>query len=257
MGKKNKKTPSLRQWQKAIREGDDLPSPSAIIRQIGKPWNEILESIGLDVVRSSKSYQYENYTDEELLSLFKADIERLEVVSLEEFRRQAKKKSPSFSTLKKRFSCSWNELLQLASIEPFKTPDKVRESDEELLQKYKTFSKKLGRPATSTDLNNSKEIYNADVFAIRFGGMSNLKKLAGFKERRKKEKKYTKEKIKGLLIQEYLKKPGRLKDVEIKENKNLPSLKTILIHFRTTKTSVIWDEIEDEISATGLPKQQS
>ncbi len=43
---------------------------------------------------------------------------------------------------------------------------------------YIEFSKKLGRLASNIDLDNSKDIYNADVFIIRFGSMYALKKEA-------------------------------------------------------------------------------
>ncbi|MCD3319507.1 hypothetical protein G8V07_11485 [Clostridium botulinum D/C] len=118
----------------------------------------------------------------------------------------------------------------------------VKETNEELLQMYINFSKKIGKSASVKDLNSNKEIYNADVFTIRFGGMTELKELAGFKTING-NKKYTKEKIKELLLQKFKEKGRRLYNSEINKDKDLPCTKTVCQYFHTTKTSIVWEQI--------------
>ncbi|AEB77624.1 hypothetical protein ADU80_04995 [Clostridium botulinum] len=118
----------------------------------------------------------------------------------------------------------------------------VKETDDELLQMYINFSNKIGKPASSVDLNNSKDIYNADVFGIRFGSMEDLKKLVGFPVFQS-TKKYTKEKLKQILLQEYKKLGRKLTYKEINENKEIPTITTFCRYFRTTKMSKVWEEV--------------
>lgn len=117
---------------------------------------------------------------------------------------------------------------------------------------YIKFSKKLGRLANSKDLDNSEDIYNSDVFIIRFASMYNLKKEANKVlklniDLRNREK-YTKEEILNMLIKEYKNYNRRLTNVEVNNNKNLPSASTILRKFTTTKMGEVWANVEEYIN---------
>lgn len=84
---------------------------------------------------------------------------------------------------------NYNNALIAAGITPMnKTPEIVKETDEELLQMYVDFSNCLGQAATSRQLNESHNIYNADVFTLRFGGMLELHKEQGLFQRTALEK---------------------------------------------------------------------
>lgn len=126
----------------------------------------------------------------------------------------------------------------------YKTPVNVVESKEELLKMYINFSNKIGKEASTEDLQNSNEIYNSGIFIIRFGSMKNLKKEAGFQVIDRNNEIYNKEDIKNKLIQLYKKKGSRLTVQELKANNELPSYTTILIKFNTTKLVDVWKEIE-------------
>lgn len=213
----------------------NTPSIKYILNKLDLTWNELLKIIGVP----DEDIRFMSITKRELEEKFKKLIKKLESI-------------PSFPELRKlKFPCmvirnkygNYNNFLKALNIElNQKTPDVVTETDEELLNMYIEFSKKLGVSASRKELDKSEEIYNADVFIIRFGSMYDLKKVAGFKPI-KHYIKYTKENIEVILLNEYNKKGRILTNKEISKIKDIPAVSTILRHFHTTKMSVVWKKI--------------
>ncbi len=59
--------------------------------------------------------------------------------------------------------------------------------------------------------------------------------------------KYSRESLMDLLLEEF-KKHGKLTNIEIAKNKNLPAVSTITRAFKTTKMSEVWKEVEAELN---------
>ncbi|MCP4180323.1 MAG: hypothetical protein GY756_21375 [bacterium] len=220
------------------RERKKSPSVKYLKDRFNMTWNEMKKKLldcDLTVLK---------YSDAETIE----EIKRVASItgqtpSVREFQQHSFITQP---VITKRFG--WNEALELAGLEPrYKTPDKVSETNEELLKIYIDYSIKLGKGltgATTIDLNNSDEIYGNNVFLIRFGTMTNLRKEAGFFVEWERKNKYTKKQLTTILLKEKKKYGRRLTFLEINENPNLPNGHTILRYFRTTKITEVWQEIE-------------
>lgn len=153
------------------------------------------------------------------------------------------------SILKRYFGSYANAVKELDYQEyKYKTPVSVKEDNKQLLEKYIAFSNKIGKPASWLDLEKSSNIYNPGVFTIRFGGIKDLKREAGFEVIDKNNEIYNKKEIQNKLIQLYKEKGKRLSVKEIKESLELPCLATILRKYKTTKISEVWEEIESRIA---------
>jgi|Deesub1362A_J573_1020465.scaffolds.fasta_scaffold06906_4 hypothetical protein len=231
--KRNKRLPCLKEFRKF----DSLPSVHYLIRRFKTgSYNGLLMKLGYE----KEELRGIGYKDDELLEIIKKKAEELgrpPVISDMD--------TTVAREIRKRFG--WNNALKKAGLSPLnKTPVEVAESDEELLEMYKNFCRKLNKPASAIDLDRSDEIYNSDVFEIRFGGMNNLRKLAGLPECYSGRNKCTKEQIKDMLIAEYRRLGCIPTNREIKENKKLPSPSTILRHFRTTSMRKVWSDILHE-----------
>ncbi|MDY4544814.1 MAG: hypothetical protein SPE00_05835 [Bacilli bacterium] len=185
--------------------------------------------------------------DDELLILMKNEYYRINPKDNKEFFRERDKRIPGKLSLKKRCGgLTYNEILELAGVENKKLNlrKKVKEDTEELLKEYKEFSNKQGHPATCKELNSSNEIYNASIFTIRFGGMSQLRTAAGFETIYYKTK-WSKSKIENMLIQLRKEKGRKLVTSDIKK---YISIMTVLKYYKTTKISEIFNEIESKIN---------
>ncbi|MFJ7954194.1 hypothetical protein ACIQZG_22080 [Lysinibacillus sp. NPDC096418] len=126
------------------------------------------------------------------------------------------------------------------------TDTNITESDKELLKMYYKFYFSLGRVPTPADLDRSDEIYNSDVFLIRFGTMSNIRRLTGVPQIKiTKEDLITKEAIKQDLISIY-KEFGRVTNRRLKELSEY-EISYIYKCFDTRKLNDIWMEIEKEL----------
>lgn len=146
---------------------------------------------------------------------------------------------------------SYNSAIKECGLEPHSYKTKVDLSKTDMLKMYKKISNELGRPATSTDLDLSSRTFNYASFSIRFNGINNLRKLAGFDETTAGDKpKYNKENITEMLIKEYYRTKKHLTKAEITNNNNLPSANTILKYFKTTKLIEVWAEIDKIIVHT-------
>ncbi|MGL6113448.1 MAG: homing endonuclease associated repeat-containing protein [Cetobacterium sp.] len=139
---------------------------------------------------------------------------------------------------------SWKNFTIACNSHMVRETNTVTETNEELIEMYKKYSEKLGkiRGASIEDLKKSKEIYSYSVFVKRFGSWIEFKKLCGYEVSGRNL--YTKEEIISLLSGKLKIKGRRLSQNEINKDGDLPALETILKAFKTTKISVVWDEIE-------------
>ena len=121
-------------------------------------------------------------------------------------------------------------------------------TNEELIDIYKELSRDLDKDAkgaTARDINENC-IYNRGCFELRFGSINNLREICGY-EFKKKEEKWTKEKVLETLIKEYKKRNGKLTVKDLKEIKTLPSQGTICKKFKVTNFTEVLKIIEAEI----------
>lgn len=149
------------------------------------------------------------------------------------------------SVFKERFD-SYNKALIAAGLSINEKPKKAKITNRKLLRLYINFSKELGRPATTKDINNSDSPYTATFFANRFGGFNQLRKLAGFPIISEYNKQYTKSQILNQLVDDYLKCNRTFTNKEINKNPSYPSIATILKYFKTTSMKVVWLEVTKE-----------
>lgn len=205
-------------------------------------WNDIL----LRMEYSEEDLYISKYTDEELIKM------------LQDYYNETGQ-NPTISAITERgishktFCAhfgSFNNALIKAGLKINMEPSTVIHSDEELLEMYKDLCKKLGRGATSKEIDEYLP-YSSDVFAVRFGGVQKLKELAGYPDTHIRSKKYTKKEIKNKLIEQYRLKGGRLANREISELSrkydDFPSLSSILRYFKTTKMKKVWEEVEKDL----------
>jgi hypothetical protein len=154
-------------------------------------------------------------------------------------------------SLSRRYG-GWNNFLKSAGLLPeYKPRVIVPEDNKTLLKMYKEFSFKIGKEesgATGDDLNLSDEIYSVGVFLTRFESMRNLRKLLDMKSR-KSCTKYSKESILNLLLEVYY-EHGVLTHSKIRNIDYLPSVSTIVRHFKTTKMAVVWEEVRSVADKT-------
>lgn len=215
----------------------NAPSFSYVKKRTGLKWNEMLEKL-------NKELNLENKTKEELL-------QQLKDISL------SLGKTPSKNDLLNmginadiyyyKFG-SYNKALKLAGLDVNSEKSKVIHSDAELLKMYVDLCKKIGKPATSRDIDDNLQ-YSSDVFIMRFGSINKLRELAGYNTVNY-TKKYSKGDIKTKLIAAYKEKGRRLKNHELKQmskdDSSFPSISTICRQFNTTKISKVWEGIEKE-----------
>lgn len=228
-------------WDFFKKRDRRIPSLPTLQKRFNKTYNEILLMAGV----SDEDLNFIRRTPEQYLEKLKSvSIELGYVPSANEFN----KRGYCSNILANHFGSYANAVNMLGlDCEPYKTPIKIHETKDELLKMYIDFSKKIGKPASVNDLMESEEIYDADIFYIRFGGMKGLKEKAGFPIIDKNNTEYSKEQIKRNLIELYLSYGRRLSVQELKANPKLPSYATILKYFETTKIEDIWNEIESEI----------
>lgn len=205
----------------------------------GATYNDILQVAGID----DTNLHYVRRNREEILIKLRSIIKSngiLPISRIDEF-------GISNGTIVKEFG-SYEEAIKRAVNKEImvKKLDCVKETNEELLKMYIEFSYKIGKRdtgASGVDLNRSNEIYNSGTFIIRFGGMNELRKLAGFIPQYNGKIVYLKENITQDLIEKIIIKGNFLTTKEIIEDKELPALATILRYFKTTKLSQVNKEI--------------
>lgn len=218
------------------KRNDNAPSVRFLTDRLNMKWNEILKILGFEVnveQRSKKEWL-------QLLRNIADDLGRTPSINdLADY-------GLNETTYKLNFG-TWNNAIREAGLDINHEKMEVTHTDEELLQMYKDLCIRLGHAATGSEINYYLP-YKEDVFAIRFGGLQNLRKLVGFDEGKSQVKKYSKKEIERKLIEQYKIHNRRLTNKELsqlsKGNDNFPSLSSILRYFKTTKMSEVWEEIE-------------
>lgn len=126
----------------------------------------------------------------------------------------------------------------------------VKESNEELLEMYKEFSKGIGayNGASMSQLKRYGFKYSETVLLRRFGSWKNVKESCGYSFNLGTL--YSKDEIINLLMDARKKYGRRLSQKEINKDRTLPVLETILKFFKTTKISEVWDELEKGMEKT-------
>ena len=228
-------------WDFFKKRDRQIPCLQVLQKRFSLTFNEILMKAGI----SDDELNFVRRDAEQYLKKLKEIINQLEHAPSQ---IELKKMGYTPKILKKYFG-SYDEAIKKINCELTckKSPVRICENKDELLKKYIQFSDKLVKPASYRELEDSNEIYNANIFRIRFGGMKGLKKEAGFQINDNNNNKYTKEEIKEILKKLYIENNGRLKVKELCNNKELPVLATILTYFKTTKISDVWNEIEKEL----------
>lgn len=216
-----------------------IPSFSYIQKRFEVKWNELLEKLGLEI-------NLRDMTNDELLQQLKSVAEEMgKTPSIKEL----SDRGISVSVYNARFG-NYNNALKSTGLDVNIERNKVTHTDDELVEMYINLCNRLGKAATSKDIDKYLE-YNSDVFAIRFGSINKLRELAGY-EQINYTTKFTKENIKIMLIKEYKKNKRRLTNRELtqlsKEDKDFPGISTICRHFKTTKISEVWEDIENSIN---------
>lgn len=220
-----------------LRNKATVPSVTFYRTHFNKSWIQILVDIGY----SKKQLSFYSYSQKELINILQEFSKKIGHTPTLKDLNDAGYSEAQF---KNKFG-SWNNAIKYANLNINSDHSNVAESKEELLQMYINFSNKIGRPASVRDLDNSKEIYNSYVFAQRFGGISNLKEIAGFSSI-EGNKKYTKSQIIKLLLAKSKEKGRKLYQREIEIDKTLPCVKTICQYFHTTKMSDVWKKLCQE-----------
>lgn len=200
-----------------ISRGKDLPSLHTLITRFGN-MKKVAEILDLNL-------RTRQYSDDEL----REEIRMVEeivghVPSSVEFDKYS---SVDSKTIRNRGR--WNNTLKRLGFTPVHHVSVPNDfTDEQLIEKYKTFSEEIGNVngASTRELNHSS--VKPDVYIYRFGSINNLRVLAGFKPVERGRRRYTKNEIIELLKMEIEKKNGRITYNDIKNNPNLPSLSTIL-----------------------------
>lgn len=214
-----------------------FPSLEYLEKRYKCKWNDLLRLAGIE----EKDLHAVDLTKEEYIKLLKDTVKELKhIPSIPEFESLTGR---SATAMIRRFNLKYNEIIKLADLQTDREKSEVKETDEELLQMYINYCKKIGKMASEVDLNNSSNIYGAGVFTQRFGGMRELKKLAGYEETHGQYNKFSKQKIIDLLIEKYKQYGRTLTYREIKEDTDLPGVTTICRRFKVTKMEKVWQEI--------------
>lgn len=222
------------------------PSLYIIGKRLNMKWNDILKFIGVD----EDKILFKRIDKEDCIRILQVLNKNLgKVPSAQDLMINGYK----IHSFEKHFG-SFNNALKFVGLIPRKTPVKVKESKQELLRQYIRLSQILGRPANYYDIEKTVWMYNPSVYTIRFGGMRGLKKAAGFNPYHIDNRKYTKDKVSRLLINNIIENKKVPSTKELLENENLPSYATILTHFNTTKISEVWKQLIDGKNLKGSYK---
>lgn len=147
-------------------------------------------------------------------------------------------KLPSGTHLAVRMG-GWSNFLLKAEV-PIVT---ITETDDELIEMYKSLSAKLGHPARITDLNDSEETPNYSVFNTRFGSLNDLRGLAELK-RSKSRQRIKDEEVQNAVIF-VRKKYGEIslkKLIQVLHKENLPSYATLFVRLQVQGITELWEK---------------
>lgn len=184
-----------------------------------------------------------------------------------------KKKYITFLTLKRKLDLkNWQDLIHHLNLKDeytkaIKTTKKqvvnsklprnvVTETNSELLEMYRSFSKKVKavNGASMQQLKKHGFKYSSTVLLRRFGSWKDLKEAAGYTFNLGSL--YSKDDVTILLLNARAIKGRRLSQKELNSDPSLPVLQTVLNFFKTTKISLVWDELERELEKTSTDGKQ-
>ncbi|NFC89036.1 hypothetical protein EXN13_15605 [Clostridium botulinum] len=126
---------------------------------------------------------------------------------------------------------------------------KINETDEELLEMYKNLCFRLGKIATSRDINEDKNSPSATSFIYRFGSINEVKRLSKIDELALDKRLFTKHYIMKNLKEIYIEYGRRLNNEETEKIlsnyfERGVSLSTIFVYFKTAKINNMWAQVE-------------
>ncbi|MGL4999286.1 MAG: homing endonuclease associated repeat-containing protein [Cetobacterium sp.] len=184
-----------------------------------------------------------------------------------------KKKYVTFITLKRKLDLkNWQDLIHHLNLKDEYTKaakrskkqvitskipkNVVTEKNEELLEMYRSFSEKIGavNGASMQQLKKHGFKYSSTVLLLRFGSWKDLKEAAGYTFNL--GSRYSKDEVTKLLLNARAIKGRRLSQKELNSDPNLPVLETVLKFFKTTKISLVWDELERGLEKTTTSRKQ-
>lgn len=215
----------------------DFYSSDGLLYRFQKTWSELLI---LANCPKTRIYKYK-FTKEELIQVIHEIAAKLnKTPSLPDLQKEGIPESQIYNL----FS-TYQDALDQANLDVvFSRIDGVPETKEELLQMYINFCEKIGKIASSKDLDESKEIYDSHIFKIRFNGLNNLRRKANLPTTRKgKELKYSKAELQIILITLYKEKNKRLTIKELRKQDLVST--TIMRYYETTSMDSVWEEIEN------------
>ena len=180
----------------------NIPSFTTLIGKF-KSVKNLREKAGFEKISTKKS----RYSEEELIQMyikFSKKLEKEHGASALDFNNYAKLNNiPSFTTFMTRFKLI-KILREKAGFKEIKK--KSRYSEEELIQKYIEFSKKIGKEetgASSNDIYRRSKIFSIPSYYYYFkifGSIKNIRRKAGFEEIVKKGYDFSEEE----LVQKYI-----------------------------------------------------
>ena len=170
--------------------------------------------------------------------IFKKDLDKIkDVISVEEIEKYWK----------------WSELREVLGLVRCKSrkkyiPRQKRYNNDELLKLYRALSLKIGKEdcgASIIDMKQNNFPMTGTGIAGRFGGIDNLRKLAGFINNEEifyRER----EEIRDLLYRKY-KEYGRILSwSELKEDNEIPSIYVVYNRFKVERAKDLWRKILGE-----------
>ena len=158
-----------------IKADDSMPDPSLYWSRFGS-WKKALEIAGFSPKDNRR------YTDEALIKLLQAKVERLgQVPKLENIESDVN--MPSATAYIRRFG-SWNKALEKAGFSP---KGRLRYTDDELIEMLGAEAERLGRVPKMEDLESNATMPSARTYANRFRSWNEALKLAGILPSRKRK----------------------------------------------------------------------
>lgn len=219
------------------RHKKDLPSSSYLVSRF-ESWDNVLRMSGQEIDRN------ELKKEDVVLAFLKAKSFYGRVPSTSEFEEFT---GISCRILYK-FTGPYNTFLQEMNETPINnSPSKIEETDDELKKLYIDFSFKHGfeNGAPCHILDSSPEIYNSDVFIIRFTSMFNLRRACGFVNNKSTKEQYSKKEIRDFIKLTY-QRFGRIPSV--KELKSIPDSPSISSLLRYTQSKGILEAFRKVIT---------
>lgn len=224
---------------KEFYEKNCLPCAAALIKRFNKKYTDILIEAGIpdELLNIPK-------TDEYYLNILKTIADKLgHTPTIKELKEEGYDQTAYIY----RFG-TYNKAIELAGLKPNPKFVKKNINKNQILNDYKRLSAELGKPAGQKDIANSNLSYSFRVMIIKFGSFNNLREAAGYKRdnRGANNKKYSKELVLRMLVEDYIANKGAISISKINKDKRYPHISTIQALFNTTKMQEVWNEVAIE-----------